>query len=209
MIIVGAKGFAKELLEVCKDLGILENLAFYDNVSSDLPEMLFGQFPILRLQEQVKNHFSQFNNQFALGLGKPEHREKMNDLFVSIGGELTSLISPKANIGSFNVEIGTGATILAQATITNDIKIGKGLLMYSNTIITHDCILGDFVELSPGATILGGAQIGSFSHVGANATILPGIQINDYCLVGAGSVVTRNLEERESVKGIPAKNSKL
>jgi hypothetical protein len=36
MIIVGAGGFAKELLEVCHQLGRTENLVFFDNVSTQL-----------------------------------------------------------------------------------------------------------------------------------------------------------------------------
>jgi hypothetical protein len=57
MIIVGAKGFAKELLEVCHQLGRTEALVFFDNVSTDLPEKLYRQFPILRSEQEVKAHF--------------------------------------------------------------------------------------------------------------------------------------------------------
>ncbi|NBU47296.1 MAG: acetyltransferase [Flavobacteriales bacterium] len=205
MIIIGAKGFAKELLEVCHQLGRTENLVFFDNVSTDLPEQLFGQFPILRTAEDVKQYFQTKTNAFALGLGKPILRNKMAALFTSWGGELTSLISPKANIGSFGVEIGKGATILSQATITSSVKIGVGLLMYPNSIVTHDCQLGDFVELSPGATILGNCQIGDNVQIGANATILPNLSVGQKSVIGAGSVVTKNIEGNIVVKGVPAK----
>ena len=57
MIIIGAKGFAKELLEVCHQLGRTDNLVFFDNVSTDLPEQLYGQFPILRDENEVKTAY--------------------------------------------------------------------------------------------------------------------------------------------------------
>jgi hypothetical protein len=57
MIVVGAKGFAKEVLEILHQLGQTENLAFFDDVSDDLPEMLFNCFRILKNETQVKEHF--------------------------------------------------------------------------------------------------------------------------------------------------------
>ena len=205
MLIIGAKGFAKELLEVCHQLGETDNLVFYDDVSSDLPEKLFGKFYILRSGAAAKSYFKNTDNRFALGLGKPALRKKMAEQFTNWGGELTSLISPKANIGSFDVEIGSGATILAGAQITNGISIGKGLLMYPNAIITHDCKIGDYVELAPGATLLGNCSVKHLTRIGANATILPGVCVSEGCTVGAGAVVTKDVASSKTVKGIPAK----
>lgn len=205
MIIVGAKGFAKELLEVCYQLGRTDNLVFFDNVSTDLPQQLFGQFPILQSEAEVKAYFKDYSSDFALGLGNPKLRLQMCELFESWGGNVRSVISPLASIGHFGVELGDGATILAHTTITSSVKTGKGLLMYSNAILTHDSVLDDFVELSPGATILGNSYIGSYTHIGANATLLPGVRVGCEARVGAGAVVTQNVEDRKTVKGVPAR----
>jgi len=177
MLIVGAKGFAKELLDVFFTLGQTENIVFFDNVSKEVPDLLFNQFLVLKTKEEVKSNFFHQDNHFVLGLGNPHFRSQMTLLFESWGGILTSIISPAANIGNFDVTIGAGATILAQSTISNTTYIGKGLLMYSNAIITHDCVLGDFVELSPGATLLGHCYIGAHSHIGANATVLTHVKV--------------------------------
>lgn len=205
MIIIGAKGFAKELLEVCYELNCLNNLVFFDNISSNLPHLLYNRFPILRNEHQVKEHFKNFDNTFSLGIGNPAIRKQLCELFESWGGQVTSLISPKANIGHFGTTIGPGATILGLATISNEVNIGRGLLMYPNSIITHDCNLGDFVELSPGATVLGNCNLDSLTQIGANATILPKITIGKEVIIGAGSVVTKNVLNFQTVKGIPAK----
>lgn len=205
MLIIGAKGFAKELLEVCHLLGRTENLVFFDNVYTDLPDQLYGQFPILRTEEEVKAHFARTTNHFALGLGNPKLRYKMSLLFENWGGQLTSLISPMSSIGHFGVQIGEGATILSDATITGSVTVGRGLLMYPNAIITHDCEIKDFVELSPGATILGNCSIGTQSHIGANATVLPGLTLGEKVVIGAGAVVTLSVENGQTVKGVPAR----
>ena len=48
MLIVGAKGFAKEVLEICHQNNELENLVFYDDVNDDVNGLLFDKFPILK-----------------------------------------------------------------------------------------------------------------------------------------------------------------
>ena len=54
MIIIGAKGFAKEVLEVLKQRNELENLFFYDDVNEDIGNTLYGIFPILKSLEEAK-----------------------------------------------------------------------------------------------------------------------------------------------------------
>ena len=205
MIIVGAKGFAKELLNVCFELGLTDDLVFFDDVTVDSPNYLFDKFKIIRTESEVKEHFRTKNNSFALGLGNPLHRVKMTRIFESWGGELTSVISPQAVIGNYGVSIKNGATILANAVVTGDVSIGRGVLLYPNSIITHDCVIGDFVELSPGATVLGHCIILDSVHIGANATVLPKLKVGCRVVIGAGSVVTKNISDDKVVKGVPAK----
>ena len=69
MIIVGAKGFAKEVLEILHQNNQLVGIAFYDDVNQDLPDLLFGKFPILKYEDQVREHFQKFGNEFTIGIG--------------------------------------------------------------------------------------------------------------------------------------------
>ena len=48
MIIAGAKGFAKELLEILYRDYRYKDISFYDDVSKDLPDSLFGKFKIIK-----------------------------------------------------------------------------------------------------------------------------------------------------------------
>ena len=105
MLIVGAKGFAKEVLEVLYQLNDIENVVFYDDVSEDLPKQLYERFDILRNAEEVKEYFQNVDNRFTLGIGGPVLRKKMFDKFTDLGGVFTSTISPKANIGHFGTKI--------------------------------------------------------------------------------------------------------
>ncbi len=205
MLIIGAKGFAKEVLEIAHQLNQLDNLVFYDDVNSNIPEKLFNQFPILKNVEQAEIYFKTIDNHFTLGIGNPVLRKKLYDKFSAIGGVFTSTISRFANIGTYDVKIGEGCNILSDATFSNSSRIGNGCLIYYNAIITHDCVIGDFVEISPSVTLLGRCVIGDYSQIGANATILPDVKIGKNVIVGAGSVVTKDVPNNCVVVGSPAK----
>lgn len=205
MLIVGAKGFSKEVLEVLHQLNLLGNLVFFDDVNDDIRGNLLDEFPILKTSQEVATYFNTTDNRFTIGIGNPILRKKLYDKFILLGGLFTSAISPLANIGSYDIEIGTGSNILSGAAISNSSKIGMGCIIYYNSIITHDCKIGDFVEISPSVTLLGRSTVGSYSQIGANATILPDVVIGENVIIGAGSVVTKNLPDNCLAFGIPAK----
>ena len=205
MLIIGAKGFAKELLEVCHQLGETKQLVFYDDVSTDLPEKLYGKFDILRTKEAAKSYFKNTDNRFALGLGNPALRKKMAKQFTNWGGDLTSLISPKASIGHFNNNIGLGVCIMTGTVITNDVKIAEGVLLNLNCTVGHDVEIAAYTEITPGVHVSGNVKIGKNCFIGTGAVVLPGVCIGDNCEVGAGAVVTKDVVSNKTVKGVPAK----
>ncbi len=50
MIIVGAKGFAKELLEILYRDYRYKDIFFYDDVNKEQPDLLFNKFKIISAQ---------------------------------------------------------------------------------------------------------------------------------------------------------------
>lgn len=203
MLIIGAKGFAKEVLEVQHQLEDIDQLAFYDDISQDLEETLFENFKILKHTFEVKNYFKNVDNRFTLGVGNPVTRRKLYDFFISLGGEIVSSISPYAQIGHYGVVIGKGCNIMTGTVITNDIVIGEGVLINLNCTIGHDSVLGNFVEMSPGVHVSGRCKIGSYSNLGTNCTILPDVNLGTNVTVGAGAVVTKDVPDNSLVVGIP------
>ena len=71
MLIVGAKGFAKEVLEVLHQLNETEDVVFYDDVNKDAPDFLYGKFPILKNKEAVSDYFKTVDKRFKIGIGNP------------------------------------------------------------------------------------------------------------------------------------------
>lgn len=206
MLIIGAKGFAKEVLEVLHQQNRLENICFYDDVNPEHPDYIFQKFQVLKNIEQVKLFFKKSNDyRFTIGVGVPEVRYNLSVKFTSIGGILCSTISPFAHIGHFDNSISEGCNIMTGTVITNSIKIGQGCLINLNCTIGHDTIIGKFVEMSPGVHVSGNCKIGKFSNIGTNATILPKVTLGENVIVGAGAVVTKDVPSNSLVIGLPAK----
>lgn len=208
MLIVGAGGFAKEVLESFRVRNEIENLVFFDEtITSNIK--LFDLFNILTNENEVIQYFKNYDNRFTIGIGNPVLRNQMLNRFEKLGGQATATISHSAEIGSYNVIIGKACNVLQGAIISNNCKLGIGCIVYYNAIITHDCVIGDFVEISPAANILGKVKIGDYSRIGANSTILPKLNIGKNVTIAAGAIVTKDVPDNCMVAGVPAQIKKV
>ena len=205
MLIVGAKGFAKEVLQILHQNNELENLAFYDDVNNDIGDYLYDKFKILKSKKEAQNYFNTIDNRFTIGIGNPQLRRKLYENFIALGGIFTSTISLKTEIGCYGGSIKDGSNVLSGALISNDVIIGIGVLIYYNCLLTHDVIVGDFVEISPNVTLLGKCVIGNNCQLGAGSIVLPNITVGNNVVIGAGAVVTKDLPDNCVAVGVPAK----
>jgi len=205
MLIIGAKGFASEVLSIVDKYSLYKSLVFFDDVSKDLGNHIFGDYKRLQDESEVETYFRNSGREFILGIGNPTLREELANRFIALGGKMTSLISPDTFIGNLNNKISDGATIMNGVVIEINNVIKEGCLIHNNVFISHDTFVGKFVEISPSVNLLGGCQIGDFSSIGTGAIILPKIQIGSNVIVGAGAVVTKNVPDNCTVVGVPAR----
>lgn len=204
MLIIGAKGFAKEILEILHQNGDTENLSFYDDINVDSPEQLYGVFPVLGTEEAAKDYFENTDAHFTLGIGDPQLRFALFEKFTALGGVLTSTISRTAEIGHYGISIGEGCNILGGVRISNEVSIGRGTMIYYNSLVTHDVVIGEFCELSPNVKLLGRCTIGNFVQVGTGAIIFPDVCVGNNSIIAAGAVVRTDVPDDVMVAGIPA-----
>jgi sugar O-acyltransferase (sialic acid O-acetyltransferase NeuD family) len=204
MLVAGANGFAKQLLDVLLQNNIQEELIFFDDVTVPAPVKLLDRYPVINNITEAAELFKT-NPSFVLGVGTPGARNKLFEVLSKIGGQSITVISPYAIIGRENISIGLGSAILTGVIIESGVSIGKNCLINLRAIITHDCSIGDFCELSPGVILSGGVLVGNNSSFGTGAIVLPKIQIGNNVIVGAGAVVTKNVPDNTTVVGVPAK----
>jgi sugar O-acyltransferase (sialic acid O-acetyltransferase NeuD family) len=202
MLVFGAGGFAKEVLNILKQ-NKFEDITFYDDVNDH--QMVYDKYVILKTEDAIKNHFANQNNEFIIGIGGIKTRRHIFDKLTQLGGITKTIKSTNSYIGDENITIGDGSVIFDGVSISNNVSIGKCSIVYYNAVVTHDCKIGDFVQISPSCNILGRVEIGDNTFLGANCTILPDVKIGHSVVIGAGAVVTKDVLDNEIVMGVPAK----
>lgn len=206
MIIAGAKGHAKEILQVLSENADGMEIFLFDNLSKQ-PAPLFNRFKVLQTEEEVKAIFKT-DRRFVLGTGAPNARKILAQKFIDWGGQLTSVISKHATIGSFEVNLGDGLNLMPGAIIYNSATVGEGSLINTYAVVHHDASVGAYCEIGPSAHILGGASVGDQCMIGSGAKILPRIKVNDGAIIGAGAIVNQNIPAGEIWAGVPARKIK-
>jgi sugar O-acyltransferase (sialic acid O-acetyltransferase NeuD family) len=209
MIVLGAGGHAKEILDILIDQNFEEKIAFYDNVTDDKDyPSIFKNYERLKTAEEL-DRFFKIDNKFILGVGDQKPRQILRELAQKYNGQEQSFIAENAHVSDLNTTVGTGVSILSYAYVSADVTIGNGVLINTRSNIHHDVEIGAYSEIGPSSILLGKCKIGKNVFIGAGAIILPNVLIEDYCIVGAGTIVTKNVPKNSLVKGNPGKYSSI
>lgn len=145
--------------------------------------------------------------ELVLGLGTvgiSTVRKSMFEHFTARGYTFTNVIHPNAIVAS-SVKIGQGVQIMAGAILQTNASIANNTIVNTGAIVEHDSVIGCHVHLAPGSTLSGGVKVGNGCHIGTGSSVIQGITIGDETLIGAGSVVVKNIGDRKTAYGVPAK----
>lgn len=203
IVIVGAGGFGRELLQWIKDINKVENKWIIKGFIDDNLTALNGYDCDYNVIGAVKDWQPSKNEVYACAIANPQIKEKVALGLKVRGAVFTSVIHPKASLGSYN-KIGEGLVMYPGARINVNTKIGDYVTLLSSGI-GHDVNIGDYSTISSYCGVNGHVQIGSRVFIGGNAVIIPSKKIGDDAYVGAGSVVVSNVKAGTKVFGNPAK----
>lgn len=204
--IFGASGFAREVADICWELGY-RDLCYIDRQPES--DRYFG-LPIF--SEDAIAALGDDDYQFALGIGENQLRAKLADKFADL--EYPNLIHPSASFGRGQRDILTtrrGNILTAGVRMTNNIELGDFGIFNLNCTVGHDCVIEDFVNVAPGATVSGNVRLSRGCYIGTGAAIIQGssieqkMEIGESAVVGAGAVVTKSVAAGATVKGVPAR----
>lgn len=208
LVIVGAGGFGRELLQWCKDVQSVrkewEILGFIDDNLKALDHYECDYDVIGTISEWQPMP----DQVFALAIAEPRVKEKVVARLENRGANFISIIHPDARVGDFN-KLGKGLVLYPNARITVNVVIGDFVTVLDNTSIGHDADIGDYTTISASCGVNGHVQVGKCTYFGCNASTIPGIRIGDNCHIGIGSVVVNNIKSGMHVFGSPAKRIAL
>ena len=145
-----------------------------------------------------------------VAVGASRIREKIVSNMKTVNPEIKfgRVIDPSVEISDL-VTIGEGTIICAHTIITVNIKIGSHVIINLDCTVGHDAIIKDFATLYPSVNVSGITNIGHAAELGTGMQIIQGKSIGDYSIVGAGAVVVKNIPEKCTAVGSPAKPIKF
>jgi sugar O-acyltransferase (sialic acid O-acetyltransferase NeuD family) len=204
LVIIGAGGFGREVLDLVKDVNravpTFEFLGFLDDGEAGGPLLERIGAPHLG----PSSHLADLRASYAIGIGTPGPRRRIDALARSWGRAAVTLTHPSATIGS-DVQIGDGAVIAAGARLTTHIVVGRQAHINLNCTIGHDVIIEDYATLYPGVHLGGGCVIEEGATLGTGCVVLPNVRVGRGAVVGAGAVVVRAVAPDTTVVGTVAR----
>lgn len=167
---------------ICKDVEIGDNVSIGNNVQIVCPTII-GDNCIISSGVVIGSN----------GFGYYENNQGKNSLVPHIGGVV---------IGN-NVDIGAN-TCIDRGTIEDTI-IGDDSKIDNLCHIAHNVVIESNVFVIAQSMIGGSVLLKNESYVAPGSIIMNQITIGEASLVGMGAVVTKDVEDKKVVAGIPAK----
>jgi sugar O-acyltransferase (sialic acid O-acetyltransferase NeuD family) len=206
LLIVGAGGFGREMLEFVLDLKACahpdwEIGGFLDANPALRSETIEGYSVVGDPETYVPNP----DDRFVCALGFPGVKRRVCGSLKARGAAFLTLVHPGAYCGR-EIVIGEGSIICWGAAVTTNVRLGEFVTININATVGHDAVVGSWSTLNPHSDVLGRVTIGDGVLLGSHAAVLPGLTIGSDAVVGAGSVAYRNVPPAHTVVGVPAKD---
>lgn len=203
IIIVGAGGFGRELLQWIRDINSAKQTWRIKGFIDDNAHALDGIRCDYQIIGSIKDWMPSKNEMFAMGIAEPHIKETVVRKLKERGAQFASVIHPTALIAD-TAEYGEGIVMYPFSSLSVNCRIGDFLTLLSSGI-PHDAQIGDYVTISSNCGLTRGVRIGNRAFLADHACILPERMIGEDAYVGMGSVVIRNVKAGTKVFGNPAK----
>jgi sugar O-acyltransferase (sialic acid O-acetyltransferase NeuD family) len=204
VVIVGAGGFGREVLEIFKDINKQkkkwEILGFIDS-NIALHGKIINNYPVLGGLHWFETHK---DVACVCAIGEPEAKKKVADELKKMDVHFCNAIHPSVIMSEF-IEFGEGVIICAGTILTVNIKIGNYVIINLNCTIGHDAIIENYCSMMPTVKINGNNHLYEGVYVGTGTTFIHQISVGAWSTIGAGAVVVTNIPDHVLALGVPAK----
>lgn len=203
LIIIGARGFGREIFNLAKDcIAAGADLAIKGYLD-DKSDALQGYKNYPSILSSVEDYEVQPEDVFVCALGDVRYKRMYAEKILAKGGHFISLIHPSLQQWQ-NTTWGEGCIALRNVVVSCDVTIGNFVTLMDHCIIGHDARIGDWSSVGAATMMAGFSSIGSMVTLHPHVELLPHKSVADNATVGAGSVVLRNVKEGITVFGVPA-----
>lgn len=203
IIIIGAGGFGRELLQWIKDINEVKSTWEIAGFLDDNPNALDGiecDYPMLG---RVSDWQPAEDEVFALAAATPRTKEKIVGSMKARGAVFANVIHPTATLTQFS-KYGEGLVMFPQSKLSVNSSVGDFVTILSSGI-GHDVEIGDFTTVSGACSILRNVKVGRRVFLAANVAVSNDIVIGDEAYIGIGSIIMTDVAAGQKTFCNPAR----
>jgi len=210
LYIIGAGGFGREVAWLVERINTVTptwNIKGFIDDNEANHGKYEGGYPVVGGCDYLIKRAEEVWTVCAVGSAKT--RKKIINKFADCNHvKFATVIDPSVIISN-RVNIGDGTIICAGTIITVDITIGNHVIINLDCTLGHDDVISDFVTIYPSVNVSGCVTVGECAELGTGMQIIQGKNIGNEAIIGAGAVVVKDIPEKCTAVGSPAKPIKF
>ena len=205
IVVFGASGHAKVVLDIILRQGIYEVAGLLDNYKPvgtpcGVHQVLgdISALPGLAFEHAGLGCVVAIGDNWSRARIVNKIRECCPDL------NFATAVHPSAQVAE-DAFIGQGTVIMAGAVVNSGAYVGPFCILNTHSSLDHDSVMEEFSSLGPAAVTGGSIYVGGYSNVGIGATVVQEVTIGRHTVIGAGAVVMKSVPDEVVVYGTPAR----
>jgi sugar O-acyltransferase (sialic acid O-acetyltransferase NeuD family) len=188
ILLLGAGGHARACIDVIEQEG-----RFTIGGLVGLPEQVGSRvlgYPVLGTDADLSAMLRHHSHALVTvgQIKTPEQRIRLFDLGQSIGYNLPSIVSPRAQV-SRHAKVGDGTIVMHGAVVNAGAVVGRNCIINSMSLVEHDSVIDDHCHVATAAAINSGVHVSSGTFIGSNSCVRQSIRIGERCVIGMGQIV--------------------
>lgn len=210
LYIIGAGGFGREVAWLVERINQVEatwNIKGFIDDNKSIQGHTEDGYPVLGGTDYLLNQQKEIWVICAVGSAKVR-KSIIEKLQVNPNIRFATVIDPSV-ILSDRIKIGVGTIICAGTILTVDINVGNHVIINLDCTLGHDDVIEDFVTIYPSVNVSGNVLVETCAELGTGMQIIQGKKIGKESILGAGAVVVKDIPEKCTAVGSPAKPMKF